>query len=357
MPLVTGNGLNNTITPSSASAGVTGWYLGLGSNDTLDGGLGADTMDGGDGNDTYFVDNVGDIVKEFYDDALGGTADTVFASVTYSLAPGTFYNQGHGIENLTLTGFGNINATGNSKNNILKGNSGSNVLDGGLGADTMDGGDGNDTYFVDNVGDIVKEVFDDALGGTADTVLASVTYSLAPGTPGNQGYGIENLTLTGFGNINATGNGKNNILTGNSGSNVLDGGLGLDTLTGGAGNDFFRLNNVANRDLITDFSVPADTIILANSLDSTLAGSLNLGIKGLIFNSGNVNGSVLNSAWFFKGAGFTGGALGNLSGIYVNTSNGDIWYNDSNLVGSYLIANVGAGAAFGMTNADFVYGL
>ncbi|MCA2746978.1 MAG: calcium-binding protein, partial [Microcystis sp. M155S2] len=108
-------------------------------------------------------------------------------------------------------------------------------------------------------------------------------------------------------------------------------------------------------DLITDFSVPADTIILANSLDSTLAGSINPGIKGLLFNSGNVNGSVLSTARFFKGAGSTGGASGNLSGIYVNTSNGDIWYNDSNLVGSYLIANVGAGAAAGMTNADFVY--
>ncbi|TRU61550.1 MAG: calcium-binding protein, partial [Microcystis aeruginosa Ma_QC_Ch_20071001_M135] len=176
-------------------------------------------------------------------------------------------------------------------------------------------------------------------------------------------------TLTGFGNINATGNGKDNILTGNSGSNVLNGGAGNDTLnggagvdtltggvgTGGVGNDSFRLDNVANRDLITDFSVPDDTIILANSLDSTLPGSLDPGIKGLIFNSGNVNGSVLNASWFFKGAGFTGGASGNLSGIYVNTGNGDIWYNDSNLVGSYLIANVGAGAAAGMTNLDFVY--
>jgi Ca2+-binding RTX toxin-like protein len=183
------------------------------------------------------------------------------------------------------------------------------------------------------------------------------------------------LTLTGFGNINATGNGKNNVLTGNNGSNVLNGGAGNDTLNGSAGNDTliggagndtligsvgndsFRLDNVANRDLITDFSVPADTIILADSLDSTLPGSLNPGIKGLIFNSGNVTGSVLNAGWFFKGAGSNGGASGNLSGIYVNTSNGDVWYNDSNLVGSYLIANVGAGAALSMTNADFVYGV
>ncbi len=109
--------------------------------------------------------------------------------------------------------------------------------------------------------------------------------------------------------------------------------------------------------LITDFSVPADTVILANSLDSTLGGSISPGIKGLSFVGGSVPGSVLSPARFFKGAGLNGCAAGNLSGIYVNTSNGDIWYNDSNLGGSYLIANVGAGAAAGMTNADFVYGV
>jgi hypothetical protein len=159
------------------------------------------------------------------------------------------------------------------------------------------------------------------------------------------------------GNNVITGNTANNLLNGSGGNDTLNGGLGVDSLTGGAGNDFFWLDNVANRDLITDFSVPADTIILANSLDSTLTGPINPGIKGLSFVGGNVPGNVLNAAGFFKGAGITGGALGNLSGIYVNTSNGDIWYNDSNLVGSYLIANVGATAAAGMTNADFVYGV
>jgi Ca2+-binding RTX toxin-like protein len=137
----------------------------------------------------------------------------------------------------------------------------------------MNGGDGNDTYIVDNVGDIVKEIFDDALGGTADTVFSSVSYSLAPGTPGNQGHGIENLTLTGFANINATGNAKNNVLTGNSGNNTLTGsagndtliggagndtligGAGNDTLTGGSGADFFQFQFLSEGiDVITDFS-------------------------------------------------------------------------------------------------------
>jgi serralysin len=178
MAIITGTGGNDIL-------------FGTSGNDTLNGLLGADTMDGGDGNDTYFVDNVGDIVKEFYDDALGGTADTVFASVTYSLAPGTFYNQGYGIENLTLTGFGNINATGNGKNNILTGNSGSNVLNGGAGNDTLNGSAGND------------------------------------------------------------------ILIGGAGNDILIGGAGNDTLTGGDGADKFRFNFLSEKvDTIQDFFWP-----------------------------------------------------------------------------------------------------
>jgi Ca2+-binding RTX toxin-like protein len=116
---------------------------------------------------------------------------------------------------------------------------GADTIDGGAGADIMDGGDGNDTYIVDNVGDIVRESFDDALGGF-DTVLASVSYSLAPGTFGNRGFGIENLLLTGGANINATGNAKNNVLIGNSGNNTLNGGAGNDILGGSNGNDIMN---------------------------------------------------------------------------------------------------------------------
>ena len=76
----------------------------------------------------------------------------------------------------------------------------------------MQGGAGNDTYLVDNVGDVVTE---NASEGT-DLVQSSVSFTL--------GTNVDNLTLTGSGNINGTGNGDANVITGNSGNNTLDGG-------------------------------------------------------------------------------------------------------------------------------------
>ena len=193
-------------------------------DDTLNGGAGADLMFGGAGNDTYVVDNSGDVANE----TDGDGTDTVLSSISFSLANST--HAIGSIENLTLTGSGAINATGNALNNVLIGNSAANVLrggegsdrlDGGAGADQMYGGIGNDTYVVDNSGDVANETGGD---GT-DTVLSSISFSLADST--HAIGSIENLTLTGSGAINATGNALNNVLIGNSAANVLIGGLVL----------------------------------------------------------------------------------------------------------------------------------
>ena len=48
---------------------------------------------------------------------------------------------------------------------------------------------------------------------------------------------VENLTLTGVGNINGGGNGLANTITGNGGDSILTGGGGADTLIGGLGTD------------------------------------------------------------------------------------------------------------------------
>jgi len=213
---------------------------GAGGDDILNGGLGADQMTGGTGSDTFYVDDVGDQTLE----NAGEGTDTVIASLTWTL--------GANVENLTLTGSGNINGTGNTLANTLTGNDGNNVLDGGdgadklygglgaddliggaggdlldggVGADDMNGGIGDDTYVVDNIGDLISET-----GGSGqDRVRAAISYTL--------GADLENLQLTGSGNINGTGNTANNQLDGNAGSNTLSGGGGNDIIRGNGGTD------------------------------------------------------------------------------------------------------------------------
>ena len=179
-------------------------------------------MSGGAGNDTYVVDNAGDTVTEL----SGEGTDLVQSSVSYTL--------GANVDNLTLTGSANIDGTGNGDVNAIIGNSGNNTLDGGAGADTMTGGAGNDTYVVDDVGDVVVEGASEGI----DTVQTSVSYTLTAN--------VENLILTGNGNISANGNGFANSITGNSGDNTLDGGAGPVTMTGGLGNDTYVVDNVGD---------------------------------------------------------------------------------------------------------------
>jgi Ca2+-binding RTX toxin-like protein len=230
-----GNNLSNTI-------------LGNSGNNQLDGKGGADTLRGLGGDDTYFVDDALDVVIE----AGGQGTDTVRSLVSF-----TMFGE---IENLVLTGAGNIDGTGNSLANSITGNLGNNVINGGAGADAMAGGAGNDTYVVDNIGDTITE-----LSGANDVIQSSVTYTMAAG--------IEGMTLTGTAAINGTGNTGNNSIAGNLGANTLSGGsgndtlngdagadiliggLGLDTLTGGLGVDRFRFENATSgADTVADFA-------------------------------------------------------------------------------------------------------
>src|SRR5262249_22549845 len=97
----------------------------------------------------------------------------------------------------------------------------------------------------------------EAAGGGIDTVLSSLaTYTL----PAN----VENLTLTGTGDISGTGNALNNVLTGNDGKNTLDGAAGNDTLAGGLGADI--LNGGAGTD--TYLYAASDGIDIVNTGDN-----------------------------------------------------------------------------------------
>jgi len=98
-------------------------------------------------------------------------------------------------------------------------------------------------------------------------VQASIFYTL----PNN----VENLLLTGTGNLNGTGNGLNNQITGNSGNNSLNGAAGIDTLTGGTGTDIFIFqfgqSTAAALDRVTDFAIGTDKIDLLSQAGAAIS--------------------------------------------------------------------------------------
>ena len=335
----TGNALDNIMTGNVLNNVLDG---GAG-NDTLDGGLGADILMGGLGDDTYMVNDVSALVIE---SAREGT-DMVISSVDYVLAAN--------VENLTLSGTASIDGTGNELNNIITGNSGDNILKGGLGIDSLYGGEGNDvlmagevtfvsyngpqifgvvanpdylegglgndTYVLSNsdAGNFyayrgaLPELLVESLNGGIDTVVANFNVELI-------GFkNVENVTLEGTGDLNAFGDGGNNLLIGNDGNNfigsyhvgsnlggVIIGLSGNDTLEGGAGNDTFLLNaGAGNFSTIMDFNSGADKILL---------------------NFFPTNSGQLLDAAFVSGAGVTTGD-GSQQVIY-NSTTGDLYYED-----------------------------
>lgn len=253
----TGNTLANIIIGNSAVNTLDG---GAGV-DTLDGGAGADVMIGGTGatNDTFIVDDIGDVVTE---NASGGT-DLIQSSVTYTISAN--------VENMTLTGGNNINATGTTGANTITGNSGNNTINGGGGTDALIGGAGDDTYIIDG-----SDTITEGAGAGNDSVESSVTYTLAAN--------VENLTLTGTGNINGTGTTGDNTLIGNTGNNAL---------TGLAGNDTYIIQNTSDTAVE---AASAGTDIVLSSVTFTLGVNVeNLTLTGgtAINGTGNTLANII----------------------------------------------------------------
>ena len=249
--LITLGGADDTVVNKGRMMGDI--WLGEGNNSFDNrGGTLLGTVHGGSGNDIYMFD-----AQVTIDDA--GGIDTINARSSFMLA--------NGFENLTLGGFGNFTAigntadnalTGNTSNNLLEGLGGDDTLVGGAGADTLTGGTNNDSLDGKNGADLVNGGYgDDTVSGSdgSDTVIGDTGSDLMAG-----GNGTDTLD-GGIGADTMDGGDGNDVLTGGAfGSDVMTGGLGADTFVYVSANDSFA---TLAADVITDFVAGIDKIDLS----------------------------------------------------------------------------------------------
>ncbi len=272
-------------------------------NDMLLGGTGVDSLNGGAGNDILQGQDGEDFLTGGDgDDQLDGGAD--YDVITGGLGQDTLLGgagddalYGDGGNDLIYGQDGADYIEGNAGVDVLYGDAGNDwlvggadadSLDGGTGADWLEGGAGDDTYYVEQAGDGMQEGSNQGI----DTVISTVTRTL--------GSNFENLTLTGTGAINGTGNGLANVLIGNdavnavgggAGADTLDGRGGSDTLTGGTGNDTYIIGQGYGMDTVVENDSTAGNTDVAQFLSGITADQIWLRQVG-----NNLEASIIGSS-------------------------------------------------------------
>ncbi|MGB3535984.1 MAG: Ig-like domain-containing protein [Microcoleaceae cyanobacterium] len=206
--------------------------------DWMWGDLGDDTLYGDQGSDTMFGDtnDPEQTSPEGQDLMWGGSGDD--------------FMTGNRNADTLSGGVGNDTVRGGKENDLLFGDVGNDVLFGDLGDDTLCGNEGNDTMYGDTEDDEAPGGADKLSGGLGSDVLS-----------GNQGTD----TLSGDdGNDTVYGGKGNDLLRGKAGDDWLWGDEGNDTLAGGEGSDRFVLLPGNGSDLIEDFTIGEDLLVIAN---------------------------------------------------------------------------------------------
>lgn len=347
--------------------------MGGNGSDILLGGLGADILEGGAGRDIFaYTSKL---------DSIAGAIDTIVAFETgidklnlSALAPSQVLLRASGGDTLvqakTASGWMTILVDGkivlsdivttsraeitgtngddalyaSVSGSFLRGFGGADVLIGGAGSDTLAGGRGNDflhggggnDYYLLNDDILINNVrvLELANQGT-DTVIATLPVGFGYELPDN----IENLTLASGGL--AIGNALANQIIGNAAPNEITGNAGADRLTGGGGADKFIFDAVrssAQSDLITDFDVSQDSIVLNAHAFSAISTNMGWALQASEFRF-NANSDA---------------ALDGDDRIIYNAQTGDLFYDaDGSAAGaSVRIATLSAGLA--LSQADFM---
>lgn len=292
-----------------ASFSVDGLWYGTEMDENVSGGSGDDTIHAGGGNDQVFGNSGNDVVD-------GGSGDD--------------YLRGKAGDDTVLGGSGDDIVIGGSGNDVVDGGTGHDFLIMEGGNDTIIGGQGDDTFIFrgrsegdyvindytpdeDNItlwmedgmeeytitydgegnsliswGKVTitvmgQEITDDDIHAPSDlndTTNSSDffmdgkawTGEKVDGLDGNDtmwGAGGDDTFSGGEGDDRLHGGAGNDILDGNAGDDFIRGGSGDDTLTGGEGADTFSFDSDDGNDIITDFTVGEDRIML----DGVVPGS------------------------------------------------------------------------------------
>lgn len=296
---ITGNDHANMLEGGGGNDRITGG----GGNDVLMGGAGNDTLFGGNGDDTYWIDSIGDMIKETGDPASGSDTVHISGSGIVSYVLGSYLEDlvldtavgvkvtGNALANAIKGGSGNDTIWGSDGadklmgeggNDILYGNTGNDWLDGASGSDTMYGGTGNDTYGVSSAADKALEAANE---GT-DTVRASINTVL--------GANLENLVLIGSA-TNGTGNGLANQITGNDNINYIDGKGGSDVMAGMGGDDTYVVDSGGEK-VIEQAGEGKDTV--KSSVNFTLGDNVEMLV---LTGTAAINGMGNNDANWLSG--------------------------------------------------------
>jgi Ca2+-binding RTX toxin-like protein len=122
--------------------------------------------------------------------------------------------------------------------------------------------------------------------GQGVTIIMDLALAGGRGRDVLRGLEGDDLLSGGRGNDRLAGGAGRDTLKGGAGNDTLDGGTGPDVLVGGAGADQFVLRARGGRDIVRDFDLDADTVLVARGADGFDALDIADTARGALVESG-----------------------------------------------------------------------
>ena len=170
---------------------------------------------------------------------------------------------------------GQTTITGGAGSNYVTADDNSQFISLGADDDTLFGGAGVDTVTSAGGADIIYgNEGDDYVGGGADGDFVyggqdqDVVYGNLSGDAVYGNMGLDTL-YGGQGDDSLFGGQHADVIYGGLGDDSIDAGLGDDTISGGAGNDIFEFQDGDGNDVIADFTLGEDVILVRSDINGT----------------------------------------------------------------------------------------